>query len=98
MSLDIYTDHKNLRYFIIIKILNMKQVRWFELLGQYKFTIYYIFGKDNGRADALSRKPDYIITKKESFVLLMKGKDKIFINITAQLNAIISMDNRKTIK
>ena len=36
--------------------------------------------------------------KKESFILLMEGDNRIFTNTTAQLNTIISMDNRKTIK
>ena len=91
-------DYKNLRYFTTIKTLNMRQVRWLELLGQYKFTIYYIFKKDNGRADALSRKPDYVIIEKESFALLVEGENGTLINITAQLNAIIGMDDGKTIK
>jgi transposase InsO family protein len=30
-----------------------------ELLSQFKFTIIYTPGKDNGRADALSRQPEY---------------------------------------
>ena len=56
----IFTDHKNLLSFTTTKVLNRRQVRWSELLGQYKFEIKYTPGKDNGRADALSRRPDYI--------------------------------------
>ena len=51
----IFTDHKNLLSFTTTKVLNRRQVRWSELLGQYKFEIKYTPGKDNGRADALSR-------------------------------------------
>ena len=76
----------------------MKQVRWFELLEQYKFTIHYISKKNNGRADALSKRPDYITTEKKSFMLLVEKKNGTFINITAQLNAIISINDKKTIK
>ena len=61
--MDVYTDHKNLLNFTTTKALNRRQVRWAELLGQYKFRIHYTPGKENGRADALSRRSDYINTK-----------------------------------
>ena len=76
----------------------MRQVRWLELLGQYKFTIYYIFKKDNGRADALNKRLNYMIIKKESFALLAEEENGTLTNATAQLNTIISMDDGKTIK
>jgi transposase InsO family protein len=57
-ELTIYTDHKNLVHFTTTKVLNRRQVRWSEMLGQYKFKILYTPGKDNGRADALSRRHD----------------------------------------
>ena len=60
IGLTIYSDHKNLLYFTTTKNLNRRQCRWSELLGQYKFTIQYTLGKDNGRADALSRRSDYM--------------------------------------
>lgn len=59
-GLTIFTDHKNLLHFTTTKELNRRQVRWSELLGQYKFQIKYTPGKDNGRADALSRRSDYM--------------------------------------
>lgn len=59
-GLIIYSDHKNLTTFTTTKQLNRRQVRWSELLGQYKFRIQYTPGRDNGRADALSRRPDYM--------------------------------------
>jgi hypothetical protein len=59
-KLTIYTDHKNLLYFTTTKVLNGRQTRWSELLGQYKFEIKYTPGKDNARADALSRRSDYV--------------------------------------
>ena len=76
----------------------MRQVRWSELLGQYKFIIYYIFKKNNGRADALSKRPDYIIIEKKSFIILAEKKNRILINTIIQLNAIINMNGGKTIK
>jgi hypothetical protein len=38
-GLIILSDHKNLTYFTITKQLTRRQVRWSELLGQYKFEI-----------------------------------------------------------
>ncbi len=57
-DLTIFTDHKNLVAFTTTKQLNRRQVRWSEELGQYKFKIQYTPGKENGRADALSRRSD----------------------------------------
>ena len=62
-ELTIFTDHKNLVGFTTTKELNRRQVRWSELLGQYKFKIQYTPGKDNGRADALSRRSDHMEVK-----------------------------------
>ena len=63
-KLEILTDHKNLLHFTTTKQLNRRQVRWSELLGQYKFKIQYTPGKENGRADALSRRSDLMQDKK----------------------------------
>ena len=69
----IYTDHKNLLYFTTTKSLNQRQTRWLELLGQYKFEIKYTLGKDNGRADALSRQSDYIDSKESVLHSILKA-------------------------
>jgi len=64
-GLIIYSDHKNLTTFTTTKELNRRQVRWSQLLGQYKFKIVYTPGKDNSRADGLSRRPDYMESKEK---------------------------------
>jgi ribonuclease HI len=76
-ELTIYTDHKNLVQFTTTKTLNRQQVRWSELLGQYKFKILYTPGKDNGRADALSRRSDLARTKTiNKFAILRKNANR----------------------
>jgi hypothetical protein len=55
----VYTDHKNLLYWTTTKELNRRQVRWSETLAPYDFKINHVRGTENGRADALSRRPDY---------------------------------------
>ena len=72
----IITDHKNLTYFTTTKALTRRQARWSEKLGNYWFTIEHCKGKDNERADALSRQPDHkegIKTPKSA--LLHKNKE-----------------------
>jgi hypothetical protein len=53
---ELYTDHKSLKYFFTQKELNMRQIRWLELIKDYDLTINYTTGKANVVADALSRK------------------------------------------
>ena len=45
--------------------MNCRQVRWVETLAAYNFTITYCKGSENTRADALSRRTDYIGPKQE---------------------------------
>ena len=51
----IYTDHKALEYFMTTKQLTGRQARWAEALSEYYFTIMYRSGKQNTKADALTR-------------------------------------------
>jgi hypothetical protein len=37
------------------------QVRWAEELASYKFKIHYRKGSENGKADALSRRSNYLV-------------------------------------
>ncbi|AEO55973.1 hypothetical protein MYCTH_2043746, partial [Thermothelomyces thermophilus ATCC 42464] len=55
----VYTDHKNLRYFTTTKELNGRQIRWAEFLAEFNFEIRYKKGKENARADILSRRTDH---------------------------------------
>ena len=88
LELTILTDHKNLVHFTTTKQLNRRQVRWSERLGQYKFRIQYTPGKDNGRADALSRRNDHMETK-ESFnhSILKVNQDGSLLANKHELNA-----------
>ena len=51
----IYTDHKSLKYILQQKDLNLRQVRWMELLKDFDGFILYHPDKANVVADALSR-------------------------------------------
>ena len=56
--IQIYTDHRALEYFMTTKALTARQARWAEALASYCFTIQYRPGKENGKADALTRRTD----------------------------------------
>ena len=51
----VFTDHNNLRQFMVIKSLSSCLVRWAQELSWYHFQIDYCQDKANNVADALSR-------------------------------------------
>ena len=55
----VYTDHRNLEYWQTARQLNCHQARWALELGEFDFKIIYRPGTQNGKADALSRCPEY---------------------------------------
>jgi len=76
-SIQIYTDHKNLRNFATMKQLNWWQIRWAEQLVNYKFQIHYKKSNENDEADALSRQPDHKEVKKIHVRILSKDDKRI---------------------
>jgi len=53
---EVWTDHKNLKYYREPQKLSGQQARWYLKLQDYDFMIRHIPGKTNTRADLLSRK------------------------------------------
>ena len=81
-SVQVYTDHKNLIYFTTIKVLNHWQVQWSEKLSNFNFDIHYQKRFKNVKADALSRRPDYMRDKPQTVqsVLSMQWDEQIIYN------------------
>ena len=52
----VITDHKNLEYFMTTKHLTRRQVRWSEFLSQFDWKIRATPGRQNSKADALTRR------------------------------------------
>jgi hypothetical protein len=55
----IYSDHQNLLYWKEPHKISRRVAREVLMLSKYNFEIRHIKGTSNGRADALSRRPDY---------------------------------------
>ena len=59
--IQVVTDHKNLIYFTTTRTLNRRQARWSSFLADYDFEILFRPGVQHGKADALSRRPDFAL-------------------------------------
>ena len=58
VKFEIWTDHKNLEYFIKAQKLNRRQARWALYLSRFDFTLKHVPGSKMGKADSLTRRPD----------------------------------------
>jgi RNase H-like domain found in reverse transcriptase/Integrase zinc binding domain/Reverse transcriptase (RNA-dependent DNA polymerase) len=55
----IWTDHKNLEYFMTAKKLNQRQAWWSLLSARFDFIMHHQPGKTMGKSDALSQRSDH---------------------------------------
>ena len=55
----VYTDHKNLEYFLTTKVWNPRRIRWAQWLAHFNFKIVYHPGSVGGKPHALSRRPKF---------------------------------------
>ena len=80
MEVNVLTDHRNLLTFTTTKQLNGRQVRWMKTLVEQPFIVRYKPGKENGKADTLTRRsgdwPDEVDERKTQYhkTLLHQGK------------------------
>jgi hypothetical protein len=58
-QIEIFTDHKNLEYFLSARKLNRRQARWSGRLADYDYVLKHKSGSSLGKPDALSRRPDH---------------------------------------
>jgi len=71
---EVWTDHKNLKYFREPHKLNERQARWYLKLQDYDFTLKYIPGKTNTKADILSQKDQVNMKEDNKDVQLLKDE------------------------
>ena len=92
---EIWTDYKNLEYFIKVQKLNRRQARQALYLSRFDFTLKHVADKSMGRADSLSRRVDYakgiernnknqIILKKEWLEIKAIEKRQLLIEGTEE--------------
>jgi len=69
---EIWTDHKNLEYFMIAKKLNYCQAHWSLHLARFNFLLHHHLRCTIGKPDVLSRRADYgnRASNNENIVLL----------------------------
>jgi len=54
LTMEIWTDHKNLEYFMKAQNLTRRQARWALFLSRFDFTLHHKPGKLSTKPDALS--------------------------------------------
>jgi len=56
---EVWTDHKNLEYFMKAQKLNWRQAQWVLYLSRFDFTLKHVPGIKMVKANSLSRRPDW---------------------------------------
>jgi len=59
LKFEIWTDHKNLEYFMSSQNLNCRQAQWALYLSRFNFTLKHVPGSKMGKADGLSRRSNW---------------------------------------
>jgi hypothetical protein len=62
----VWTDHKNLEYFMTAKKLNRRQARWSLFLARFNFLLHHHPGKSMGKSDTLSHRADHRTGSKDN--------------------------------
>jgi hypothetical protein len=91
-KVEIWTDHRNLEYFMMAQKLNRRQARDSLYLSWFNFTLHHRPGRSMGKPNALSRRSDHgdgkqdnenvVLLKPELFAiralegLTVKGEEK----------------------
>ena len=80
-QITVLCDHKNLEYFMSTKKLTRRQARWSLELAEFDFILTHRPGRLNGKADLLSRRPDYKIDdEKQNLLQLIKPEQVMDLN------------------
>ena len=89
IPLQIFSDHRGLEWFETKRQLTRRQARWAEKLSEFNFRIVYRPGKDNNKADALTRQssaaptdPDDARLRHQQQILLPKERMGPQVNVT----------------
>lgn len=95
-NVSILTDHKNLIYVTSTKVHNQRQARWAEKLVRFNHKITYQKGSENNRADAISRRSDYLLDKASvSHAIITVQENGDITHNTQQLAAAFPIRSKK---
>ena len=72
---EIWTDHKNLEYFMKVQKLNKRQARWALYLSRFDFTLKHVLGSKIEKVDSLSRRLDWKVGVERD------NEDKILVKL-----------------
>ena len=70
---EVWTDYKNLEYFMKVQKLNQRQAWWALYLSRFDFTLKHVPGTKMGKTDRLSRRPDWKVGVEKD------NKNQVFI-------------------
>jgi len=59
IKFEVWTDHKNLEYFMTSQNLNRRQTRWALCLSRFNFLLKHVPGSKMGKADGLGRRSNW---------------------------------------
>jgi len=107
IPVEIWTDHKNLEYFMKLQNLTQRQARWALFLSRFDFTLHHKPGKLSTKPDMLSRRADHfksdaddnqarIIFKQPIKIMASKRGHAMVINerpLVQQIKQIQSMED-----
>ncbi|QRW24193.1 Retrotransposable element Tf2 protein [Rhizoctonia solani] len=86
----VFTDHRNLEYWMQARTFNRRHARWRIFLSNFNFEIHYRPGKQSGKPDALSRRSDYVDAPPDPEVML---PSEVFANTSeAELKIFLTED------
>ncbi|KAL0550282.1 hypothetical protein IC582_014789 [Cucumis melo] len=99
-KIQIFTDHKSLKYFFTQKELNMRQRRCLELVKDYDCEILYHPGKANVVADALSRKVAHSVAliTKQAPLLRDFERAKIAVSVGEVISLLAQLSVQPTLR
>lgn len=97
-TFQIWTDHKNLEYFMTAKKLNRRQARWSLFLSRFDFTLYHRPGKSSGKPDALSRRPDHRKGENDNDNVTLLKPSYFLVQALKQGHALVNEDEAEILK
>ena len=97
-TFEIWTDHKNLEYFMTAKKLNRRQARWSLYLSRFDFTLHHRPGKRSLKPDALSRRPDHGKGKDDNENITLLKPSYFKVNALRQGHILLTGLEKKLLK